>query len=107
VHRILIRGGLFMYPKDTKDLSKPGRLRLLYEANPMAMLIEQAGGGASAGRSRILDLVPTGLHQRVPLILGCKAEVERIERYHAEHDQGLDRIYSSPLFKERSLFIQS
>jgi hypothetical protein len=54
-----------------------------------------------------LDLVPTDLHQRVPLILGCKAEVERIEQYHHEHDQGLDRIYSSPLFKERSLFIQS
>ncbi len=107
VHRILIRGGLFMYPKDTKDPNKPGRLRLLYEANPMSMLIEQAGGAASAGRTRILDVVPTELHQRVPLILGCKAEVERIERYHAEHDQGLDRIYSSPLFKERSLFIQS
>jgi fructose-1,6-bisphosphatase len=107
VHRILIRGGLFMYPKDTKDSSKPGRLRLLYEANPMAMLIEQAGGAASTGRTRILDVAPTELHQRVPLILGCKAEVERIERYHAEHDQGLDRIYSSPLFKERSLFIQS
>ena len=62
---------------------------------------------ASAGRTRILDLVPSHLHQRVPLILGCKAEVERIERYHWEHEQGLDRIYSSPLFKERSLFLQS
>ena len=107
VHRILIRGGLFMYPKDTKDPGKPGRLRLLYEANPMAMIIEQAGGSASTGRGRILDLQPTDLHQRVPLILGCKAEVERIERYHLEHEQGLDRIYSSPLFKERSLFIQN
>jgi fructose-1,6-bisphosphatase len=107
VHRILIRGGLFMYPKDFKDPTKAGRLRLLYEANPMAMLVEQAGGAASHGRGRILDLQPTELHQRVPLILGCKAEVERIEQYHHEHDQGLDRIYSSPLFKERSLFIQS
>jgi fructose-1,6-bisphosphatase len=107
VHRILIRGGLFMYPKDTKDPGKPGRLRLLYEANPMAMLVEQAGGAASTGRIRISDLAPSELHQRVPLILGCKAEVERIERYHLEHEQGLDRIYSSPLFKERSLFIQS
>lgn len=107
VHRILIRGGLFMYPKDTKEPAKPGRLRLLYEANPMAMLVEQAGGAASWGRGRTLDLVPTDLHQRVPLILGCKSEVERIELYHMEHDQGLDRIYSSPLFKERSLFIQS
>jgi fructose-1,6-bisphosphatase len=107
VHRILVRGGLFMYPKDTRDASKPGRLRLLYEANPMAMLIEQAGGAASHGRGRMLDFVPTDIHQRVPVILGCKSEVERIERYHLEHDQGLDRIYSSPLFNERSLFIQS
>jgi fructose-1,6-bisphosphatase len=106
VHRILIRGGLFMYPKDTKTPSKPGRLRLLYEANPMAMLVEQAGGRASTGRGRILDLLPAEIHQRVPLILGCRSEVERIELYHSEHDQGLDRIYSSPLFKERSLFIQ-
>jgi fructose-1,6-bisphosphatase I/sedoheptulose-1,7-bisphosphatase len=107
VHRILIRGGLFMYPRDTKLPSKPGRLRLLYEANPMAMIVEQAGGAASWGRGRVLDCVPSELHQRVPLILGCRSEVERIERYHLEHDQGLDRIYSSPLFKERSLFIQS
>jgi fructose-1,6-bisphosphatase len=107
VHRILIRGGLFMYPKDSKDPSKSGRLRLLYEANPMAILIEQAGGAASTGRIRIADLVPSEVHQRVPLILGCRAEVERIERYHLEHEQGLDCIYSSPLFKERSLFIQS
>jgi fructose-1,6-bisphosphatase len=107
VHRILIRGGLFMYPKDSKDPGKSGRLRLLYEANPMAMLIEQAGGAASTGRIRIADLVPGELHERVPLILGCRAEVERIERYHWEHEQGLDCIYSSPLFKERSLFIQS
>jgi fructose-1,6-bisphosphatase I/sedoheptulose-1,7-bisphosphatase len=105
VHRILIRGGLFMYPKDTKEPNKPGRLRLLYEANPIAMIVEQAGGSASWGRGRTLDLVPTDLHQRVPLILGCKSEVERIEQYHLEHDQGLDKIYSSPLFKERSLFI--
>jgi fructose-1,6-bisphosphatase len=107
VHRILIRGGLFMYPKDTKDLAKPGRLRLLYEANPMAMLVEQAGGAVSDGRRRMLDIVPTEIHQRVPVILGCKAEVERLERYHLEHEQGLDRAYSSPLFKERSLFLQS
>jgi fructose-1,6-bisphosphatase len=107
VHRILIRGGLFMYPKDTKDLSKPGRLRLLYEANPMAMLVEQAGGAVSTGRTRMLDVVPTSLHQRVPVILGAKNEVERLEHYHLDHDQGLDRSYSSPLFKERSLFIQN
>jgi fructose-1,6-bisphosphatase I / sedoheptulose-1,7-bisphosphatase len=73
----------------------------------MAMIVEQAGGAASTGRTRILDVVPAHLHQRVPLILGCRQEVERIERYHLEHEQGLDRIYSSPLFKERSLFIQT
>jgi fructose-1,6-bisphosphatase len=73
----------------------------------MAMLIEQAGGGASWGRGRILDLAPSELHQRVPLILGCRSEVDRIERYHLEHDQGLDSIYSSPLFNERSLFIEN
>jgi len=107
VHRILIRGGLFMYPKDTKEPDKPGRLRLLYEANPMAMIVEQAGGSASSGRMRMLDVAATELHQRVPLILGCKTEVERIEQYHLEHDQGLDHAYSSPLFNERSLFIRN
>ena len=107
VHRILVRGGLFMYPKDTKDLTKPGRLRLLYEANPMAMLVEQAGGSVSTGRQRMLEVQPTSLHQRVPVILGAKNEVERLEQYHLEHDQGLDNSYTSPLFKERSLFIQS
>ncbi|MCX7891361.1 MAG: class 1 fructose-bisphosphatase [Burkholderiales bacterium] len=106
VHRILIRGGLFMYPKDTKDPSKPGRLRLMYEANPMAMIVEQAGGAASTGRERIMDVVPTDLHQRVPVILGSRNEVERIERYHRESDQGLDQPYTSPLFRERSLFTQ-
>ena len=107
VHRILVRGGLFMYPRDTKDPSRPGRLRLLYEANPMAMLIEQAGGGASTGRERILDIPPSALHQRVPVILGSKNEVERLEQYHREHEQGLDQPYASPLFKTRSLFTQS
>ena len=103
VHRILMRGGLFMYPKDTKDPAKPGRLRLLYEANPMAMLIEQAGGAASTGRGRVLDVAPTSLHQRVPVILGSRSEVARLERYHAEFDRG-ETAFSSPLFNERSLF---
>jgi fructose-1,6-bisphosphatase len=103
VHRILMRGGLFMYPRDTKDPAKPGRLRLLYEANPMAMLIEQAGGAASTGRGRILDVAPVSLHQRVPLILGSRSEVDRLERYHAEYDRG-EVAFSSPLFNERSLF---
>jgi fructose-1,6-bisphosphatase I/sedoheptulose-1,7-bisphosphatase/fructose-1,6-bisphosphatase I len=106
VHRILVRGGLFMYPKDTKDPAKPGRLRLLYEANPMAMLVEQAGGAASTGRGRILEVAPEGLHQRAPVILGSKDEVERIERYHGEHARGVDQPYTSPLFNERSLFVQ-
>jgi fructose-1,6-bisphosphatase len=104
VHRILIRGGLFMYPKDTKDPAKPGRLRLLYEANPMAMLIEQAGGRASTGRARVLDIVPKSLHERVAVILGSRTEVERLERYHREADAGLDREFESPLFNTRSLF---
>jgi fructose-1,6-bisphosphatase len=104
VHRILIRGGLFMYPKDTKEPSKNGRLRLLYEANPMAMLIEQAGGRASTGRCRILDVVPKALHERVPLILGSRNEVERLERYHREADTGDDREFESPLFHTRSLY---
>ena len=84
VHRILNRGGVFMYPRDTKDPSKPGRLRLMYEANPMSFIVEQAGGVASTGRERIMEVPPTDLHQRVPVILGSKTEVERIVRYHAE-----------------------
>jgi fructose-1,6-bisphosphatase I len=84
VHRILNRGGVFMYPRDTKDPSRPGRLRLMYEANPMSFIVEQAGGMASTGRSRILEVNPSDLHQRVPVILGSKNEVERIVRYHAE-----------------------
>src|SRR3984957_7902385 len=104
VHRILMRGGVFMYPRDTKDLSKPGRLRLLYEANPITLLVEQAGGRATTGRERLLDVIPESLHQRVPLILGSRDEVDRIERYHAEHASGLDCSYSSPLFNERSMF---
>jgi fructose-1,6-bisphosphatase I/sedoheptulose-1,7-bisphosphatase/fructose-1,6-bisphosphatase I len=104
VHRILMRGGIFMYPKDSKEPPMPGRLRLLYEANPMAMLVEQAGGAASTGRGRVLDVVPTSLHQRVPVILGSKNEVERVERYHRDYDNGSDRPYDSPLFSERSLY---
>jgi fructose-1,6-bisphosphatase len=104
VHRILMRGGLFMYPRDMKDPAKPGRLRLLYEANPVAWLIEQAGGAASTGRGRILEVVPDGLHQRVPVILGSRNEVERLARYHAEYDRGEDQPFSSPLFNTRSLY---
>jgi len=106
VHRILMRGGLFLYPKDSKDPASAGRLRLLYEANPMALLIEQAGGAASTGRGRILEIEPDELHQRVPVILGSKDEVGRIERYHGEHERGVDQPFTSPLFNERSLFVQ-
>ncbi len=104
VHRILIRGGVFMYPRDTKDPSKPGRLRLMYEANPMAMVVEQADGAASTGRQRILDVKPESLHQRIPVILGSKAEVERIVRYHEAFDRGDDVAPETPLFNDRSLF---
>ncbi len=86
VHRILCRGGVFMYPLDSETAQKGGKLRLMYEANPMAWIVEQAGGAATTGRGRILDLPPTDLHQRVPVILGSRNEVERIERYHREHD---------------------
>jgi len=82
VYRILTRGGVFLYPYDLRDPSKPGKLRILYEANPMAFIIEQAGGACSTGRERILDIKPTGIHQRVPLVLGSKNEVERIVTYH-------------------------
>lgn len=82
VYRILTRGGVFLYPYDLRDPSKPGRLRLMYEANPMAFIIEQAGGLCSTGRERIMDLKPEGIHQRVPLILGSKNEVERLFQYH-------------------------
>jgi fructose-1,6-bisphosphatase I len=82
VHRILTRGGIFMYPFDTKDPTKAGKLRLMYEANPMSFIVEQAGGASSTGRERILDIKPSGLHQRVPVILGSKNEVERVVGYH-------------------------
>ena len=82
VHRIMTRGGIFMYPADSREPGKPGKLRLLYEANPMGFLVEQAGGTASDGRQRILDIQPTALHQRVPVFLGSRKEVERATRYH-------------------------
>jgi fructose-1,6-bisphosphatase I len=82
VHRILNRGGVFMYPADLRDPQSPGKLRLMYEANPMAMIVEQAGGAATDGRGRILDIPPTKLHQRVPVFLGSKEEVEVVTGYH-------------------------
>jgi fructose-1,6-bisphosphatase I/sedoheptulose-1,7-bisphosphatase len=100
-HRILLRGGVFMYPRDTRDPAKPGRLRLLYEANPVGMVMEQAGGRASTGRQPMLGVQPSSLHQRIGLVFGSKNEVERIERYH--HEPGT-RDPGTPLFAERSLF---
>ena len=84
VHRIMTRGGIFMYPRDARASGKKGKLRLMYEANPMSFLVEQAGGVAIDGNIRILDAVPDGLHQRIGVILGSKNEVERVQRYHLE-----------------------
>ena len=103
-HRILMRGGVFMYPKDTRDPQREGRLRLLYEANPIGLLVEQAGGLATTGYQRVMEVKPYALHQRVPLIMGSRDEVERIERYHRDFQSGADRPFTSPLFNERSLF---
>ena len=129
-HRILMRGGVFMYPRDHRgpqadasrrpppegvgrlgsgpaspqDPLNSGRLRLLYEANPIGFVIEQAGGRASTGRDAVLSVQPAALHQRIGLVFGSKSEVERIERYHQEFDAGTDKPYVSPLFNERSLF---
>ena len=124
-HRILMRGGVFMYPRDfrrspqgdasgvgrlgsgpasPRDLPNPGRLRLLYEANPIGFVMEQAGGRASTGRASVLEVQPERLHQRIGLVFGSKNEVERIERYHREYDEGTDQPYVSPLFNERSLY---
>ena len=84
IHRILMRGGIFLYPLDSETVVKGGRLRLLYEANPMALLIEAAGGKSTTGTQRILDVVPTGIHQRVPVILGSTEEVARVEAWYAK-----------------------
>ncbi|MBT9490575.1 MAG: class 1 fructose-bisphosphatase [Rubrivivax sp.] len=100
-HRILTRGGVFLYPRDTKDLAKPGRLRLLYEANPIGFVMEQAGGRASTGRQPVLGVKPSSLHQRIGLVFGSKNEVERIERYHHEPQEDEK---NTPLFAARSLF---
>jgi fructose-1,6-bisphosphatase I len=100
-HRILVRGGVYLYPSDARQGYRNGRLRLIYEANPIAFLMEQADGQGSTGRERILDRVPRLLHERVPLVFGAREEVERIERYHLGNEpQG----EISPLFARRGLF---
>jgi fructose-1,6-bisphosphatase I/sedoheptulose-1,7-bisphosphatase len=100
-HRILMRGGVFLSPRDTKDPANPGRLRLLHEANPIGFIVEQAGGRASTGRERVLDATPQSLHQRVGFIFGSREEVERIEQYHRNHNL---RESNAPLFGTRGLF---
>ncbi len=100
-HRILLRGGVFLYPRDDRDSARSGKLRLLYEANPIGFLIEQAGGRASTGEVPILGVQPEGIHQRTGFVFGSKAEVERIEAYHRDHNE---RHYDAPLFNPRGLF---
>ena len=87
VHRILTRGGVFLYPWDKREPGKPGKLRLMYEANPMAWLVEQAGGAATNGHQRILDIAPEQLHQRVSVVLGSKNEVERVTGYYVQGEE--------------------
>ncbi len=85
VHRILVRGGVFMYPFDTKIAGKPGKLRLMYEANPMSFVVEQAGGASTDGVARIMQITPTHIHQRIPVVLGAKEEVAFVKDLHAKH----------------------
>jgi fructose-1,6-bisphosphatase I/sedoheptulose-1,7-bisphosphatase len=100
-HRILMRGGVFLYPRDDREHGRSGKLRLLYEANPIGFVIEQAGGRASNGFGPILEVQPEGLHQRTGFVFGARREVERIERYHHDHNE---RPYDAPLFGSRGLF---
>ena len=83
VHRILTRGGVFLYPWDQREPDKPGKLRLMYKANPMAFIVERAGGSATNGRERILDVAPTKLHERVSVVLGSRNDVQRVTAYHS------------------------
>ena len=104
-YRILTRGGVFMYPMDEKTRSKGGRLRLLYESNPISFIVEQAGGAASTGRGRVMEALPAELHQRVPFVFGSRTEIDRLTGYHQDYVDGRDQAASdSPLFSARSLF---
>ena len=104
VHRVLLRGGVFLHPRDTRDTTKLGHVHLLTEANPIAMIVEQAGGAASTGRTPVLDVVPERIHQRVPLVLGGCADIERLQGYHVAYDRGESMSFEAPLFKQRSIF---
>jgi len=100
-YRILARGGVFLYPRDSRKGYQDGRLRLVYEANPIAFLVEQAGGAATDGVRPILDLIPHALHQRTPLVFGARDEVERVALYHRRLSEP---AYAAPLFNRRSLY---
>ncbi|HEX9181992.1 MAG TPA: class 1 fructose-bisphosphatase [Burkholderiales bacterium] len=100
-HRILMRGGVFLYPRDEREQGRSGRLRLLYEANPIGMVIEQAGGRASTGYGPVLEVEPAALHQKSGFVFGARHEVERIEQYHRDYNQ---KPYDAPLFGTRGLF---
>ncbi|MFE3542716.1 class 1 fructose-bisphosphatase [Nocardia sp. NPDC059177] len=99
---ILTRGGIYLYPRDTRNPARPGRVSLLYGANPIAFIVEQAGGAATTGHDRVMAVAPVEVHQRVPFIFGSRTEVLRIERYHREPDAGPS--FDSSLFGNRSLF---
>jgi fructose-1,6-bisphosphatase I / sedoheptulose-1,7-bisphosphatase len=103
-YRILARGGVFLSPKDSKQSAEPGRLRLMYECNPVSFIVEQAGGSASTGYGRVMEIQPASLHQHVPLILGSRNEVERIERYHHDRARAEESAFDDSLFNIRSLF---
>ncbi len=100
-YRVLVRGGIFLYPRDSRPDYRAGRLRLVYEAFPIAFLVEQAGGAATDGERRILDLIPESLHCRTPLIFGSADKVARVTRYHAAPPS---IVGESPLFAKRGLF---
>ena len=101
IYRILKRGGIFLYPGDLRPGYKDGRLRSLYEANPLAFIIEQAGGAASTGTERILEVAPTAVHQHIPIVAGSREEVAYVMRLHNEPRADGER---SPLFRQRGLF---
>jgi fructose-1,6-bisphosphatase I/sedoheptulose-1,7-bisphosphatase len=101
-HRVLMRGGLFLCPRDTREDGRQGRLRLLYEANPIGLLVEQAGGRASTGFGPVLAVQPRDIHERTGFIFGARAEVDRLERYHRDHNEV---PHDAPLFRSRGLFL--
>lgn len=104
VHRILTRGGVGIVPREPREAQGASGLALMHAAQPLALLVEQAGGAASTGRERVLELLPGALDERTGIVLGSKSEVARLERYHREYERGVDRPFNSPLFNERSLF---